>query len=70
MNTERVFQIISVMLAAGAGYFYWTGQRDYTFVAAVLACLSFFLSIRFQVKERNRIRETERLVEAEKESGE
>ena len=70
MTDERAFQIISVVLAAAAGYFFWIGLRDYTFVAAVIACLSFFLSIRFQVKERNRIRETERLVEAEKESGE
>ena len=60
MNTERVFQIISVLLAAAAGYLFWIGQRDYTFVAAVLACAAFFLSVRFQVKERNKIREAER----------
>ena len=67
MNIERLFQIISVVLAAVAGYFYWIGQRDYTFVAIVLGCLAFFLSIRFQVKERNKIRDAER--EAQAESG-
>ena len=60
MNTERAFQIVAVILAAAAGYFFWSGSRDYTFVTAVLACTAFFLSIRFQVKERNRIREAER----------
>jgi hypothetical protein len=60
MTTERAFQIISVLLAAAAGYLFWIGQRDYTFVAAVLACTAFFLSVRFQVKERNKIREAER----------
>ena len=68
MNIERVFQIISVLLAAAAGYLFWIGQRDYTFVAAVLACTAFFLSVRFQVKERNKIREAERELEAESES--
>ncbi len=70
MSTERVFQIVSVLLAAMAGYFLWTGQRDYTFVAAVLACTAFFLSVRFQVKERNKIREAERELAADSETSE
>ena len=70
MIIERVFQIVSIVLAAAAGYLFWIGQRDYTFVAAVLACLCFFLSIRFQVKERNKIREAERELAAESESTE
>ena len=70
MTTERAFQIVSVLLAAAAGYLFWVGQRDYTFVAAVMACMAFFLSIRFQVKERNRIREAERELEAESEPAE
>lgn len=57
----RVFQIGAVLLAGAAGYFLWTGNRDYGFVSVVLGALSFFLSIRFQVKERNRIRESQRL---------
>ena len=57
---DRVFQILAVVLAGAAAYFLWTGNKDYTFISVVLGCLSFFLSIRFQVKERNRIREAER----------
>jgi len=57
---ERIFQLIAVILAGLAGYFFWVGNRDYTFVAVVLGCVSFFLSVRFQVKERNRIRAEEK----------
>ena len=57
---ERIFQIVAVILAGIAAYFLWTGDRDGAFVSAVLGCVAFFLSIRFQVKERNRIREEER----------
>jgi hypothetical protein len=65
---ERFFQIASVVIAAAAGYFFWIGNSDYTFVAIVLACLSFFLSIRFQVKERNRVRAADRDARSEPES--
>ena len=57
---ERIFQILAVILAGVAAYFLWTGNNDGAFVSAVLGCVSFFLSIRFQVKERNRVRELER----------
>ncbi len=57
---ERFFQILAVVLAGAAAYFLLTGNNDYGFVAAVLGAVAFFLSIRFQVKERNRIREAER----------
>ena len=60
MNLERVFQIVAVILAVIAAYFLWTGNNDGAFVSAVLGCVSFFLSIRSQVKERNRAREAER----------
>lgn len=60
---ERVFQIVAVILAATAAYFLWVGNNDGAFVSAVLGCVSFFLSIRSQVKQRNRVRE-----EAEKEA--
>lgn len=56
---ERVFQIAAVVLAGAAAYFLWTGNKDGAFVSAVLGCVAFFLSIRAQVKERNRIREAE-----------
>ena len=57
---ERVFQIIAVGLLGLAAYFLWTGSTDAAFAAAVLGCVSFFLSIRMQMKERTRIREEER----------
>jgi len=60
MKIETVFQILAVVLAGAAAYFLYTGNRDGAFVAAVLGCVSFLLSIRFQVKARNAIREAER----------
>ena len=57
---DRIFQIVAVILAGIAAYFLWAGNNDGAFVSAVLGCVAFFLSIRFQVKERNRKREEER----------
>ena len=56
---DRVFQIVAVMLAGIAAYFLWAGNTDGAFVSAVLGCVSFFLSVRSQVKERNKAREAE-----------
>jgi hypothetical protein len=56
---ERVFQVAAVLLAVTAGYFLWSGHKDEAFIAAVVGCVAFFLSIRTQVKERNRVREAE-----------
>ncbi len=56
---ERIFQLIALILAGTAAYFFWSGNKDGAFVSAVLGCVAFFLSVRFQVKERNRIREAE-----------
>ena len=63
---DRVFQIVAVILAGIAGYFLWTGNKDGAFVSAVLGCVSFFLSVRAQVKERNKIREAENAIQGEK----
>jgi hypothetical protein len=52
MNLERIFQITAVILIGVAAFFLWNGNKDGVFVAAVLGAVSFFLSIRFQVKER------------------
>lgn len=62
---ERIFQILALILAGVAAFFLWTGNNDGAFVSAVLGSVSFFLSIRFQVKERNRQREAERLAKEE-----
>ncbi len=66
---ERVFQIMAVILAGVAAYFLWTGNNDGAFVSVVFGCVSFLLSVRFQVKDRTRIREMERLKEHEREEG-
>lgn len=57
----RSFQILAVVLIGVGAYFLWTGNTDGLFIAAVLGSVCFFLSIRFQVKERNdrRAAETE-----------
>ncbi len=56
---ERIFQILAVILAGVAAFFLWIGNADWAFLSAVLGSLSFFLVIRLQVRERNRIREAE-----------
>ena len=56
---ERIFQLAAVLFAGVAAYFLWNGNGDGAFVSGVLGAVSYFLSIRFQVKERNRLREAE-----------
>ncbi|HMQ03770.1 MAG TPA: hypothetical protein PKD26_07630 [Pyrinomonadaceae bacterium] len=53
------FQIASFALALIAAWFLWSGNMDGAFVSAVLGSVSFFLSIRWQVKDRIRTREAE-----------
>jgi uncharacterized membrane protein YjjP (DUF1212 family) len=60
---ERLFQILAVILAGVAAFFLWKGNWDATFVSAVFGAVCFFLSIRFQVKERLKIRDAEREAE-------
>ncbi|MGQ0543227.1 MAG: hypothetical protein ACT4O9_15490 [Blastocatellia bacterium] len=55
-----LFKVLAVVLAGAAAYFLWTGDRDGGFIAVVLGAVSFFLSVRFQVKRRNQCREAER----------
>ena len=57
---DRIFQTVAVILAGIAAYFLWVGNKDGAFLSAVLGCVAFFLSVRSQVKERNRQRQTER----------
>ena len=59
MKTERIFQIAAVVLIVAAIYFLWTGYSDGVFASAVLAATAFFLSVRYQMKERNDIRKAE-----------
>jgi len=62
---ERFFQILAVILGGVAAYFLWQDNADRAFAAAVFGAISFFLSVRAQVKGRLREREAER-EEAEK----
>lgn len=57
---DRIFQIVAVILGGIAACFLWAGNKDGAFVSAVVACVAFFLSIRFQVKARNAEREADR----------
>ena len=59
MMMERIFQITAVILIGVAAYFLWRGNTDGVFVSAVLGAVAFFLSVRFQVKERLKQRENE-----------
>jgi len=65
---ERIFQITAVILIGVAAYFLWQGKGDGAFVAAVLGAVAFFLSVRFQVKERLKLRGTEEPVKSQEEN--
>lgn len=49
---ERVFQIVAVILAGIVAYFLWKGNSDGAFISGVLGAVCFFLSFRFQIKEK------------------
>ena len=55
---ERIFQIVAVILIGVAAYFLWRGNTEGVFVSAVLGAVAFFISFRFQVKER--LKQTEK----------
>jgi cellobiose-specific phosphotransferase system component IIC len=58
---DITFKILAVILAGVAAYFWWQGYTDRAFAAAVFGAVSFFLSVRFQVRGRLDQREAERL---------
>ncbi len=49
---DRIFQILAVILIGVAAFFLWNNNADAAFASAVFGAVSFFLSIRFQVKTR------------------
>ena len=57
---EKIFQVFAVALALAAAYFLWAGNKDGAFVAVVLGCVAFFISIRFQAKARTAANDPER----------
>jgi hypothetical protein len=48
----RIFQILAVILAGVAVFFWWKENTDWAFASGVFAASSYFLSLRFQMKER------------------
>lgn len=68
---ERIFQVAAAILVAAAVYSFWEGENERVFVFAVLGSLSFFVGVRFQVKERLSAIEAQRREEekAKPESG-
>jgi hypothetical protein len=48
----RLFQALAIALLLPAAFFLWQQNRDGVFVCVVLSACSFFMSIRFQAKER------------------
>ena len=62
---DRFFQIAAVILIGVAAFFLYRGNSDGAFIAAVLGAVSFFLSVRFQVKERLKQRETNETAESQ-----
>ncbi len=52
MNWELAFQLLAVAFGAVAAFFLWRGPTEAAFVAGVLGAVSFFLSIRMQVRDR------------------
>lgn len=59
MKLELLFKILAVIFIGVSAFFLWRRNQDGTFVSLVLGAVCFFLSIRFQVKERNQLRESE-----------
>ena len=57
---DITFKILAVILAGIAAYFLWQGNTEVAFVTTVFGAVSFFLSVRFQVKERLKLREAGR----------
>lgn len=58
MRIDRLFQILIVIFAAAGVYFWTEGNKDGIFASVVLASISFFLSVRFQAKDRMKQRES------------
>ena len=58
---ERLFQILTVILVGVAAFSLWQGYSDGVFACGVLGACSFFLSVRFRIKERIKQREAEEI---------
>ncbi|MEJ7701892.1 MAG: hypothetical protein WKF71_19945 [Pyrinomonadaceae bacterium] len=58
---DKLFQILAVILIGVAAFFLWNDNADAAFASAVFGAVSFFLSIRFQVKARLKLQEEQKV---------
>jgi hypothetical protein len=58
-SLETLFQIITAVLIGVAAFFLWSGNYEGVFISSVLSSVSYFLSYRFQLKEKMDIRDAE-----------
>lgn len=49
---EKIFQILAVIFAGIAAFFWWRGNTDGLFISAVFGAVCFFLGIRLEVGTR------------------
>ena len=54
---------MAVIFAGIAAHFLWQGNGDGAFISVVVGAVSFFLSVRFEVKDRVSQRDAERDLE-------
>ena len=54
MNWEFNFKILAAVLLGAAAFFLWLNNMDGVFVSAVIGAVCFFVSIRFQITEKNK----------------
>ena len=50
--SERILQLLSVLLFAVAAYFLWQDAFDWAFASAIFAICSAFLGYRFRLRSR------------------
>ncbi len=60
-SLEKLFKILSAILIGVALFFLWNGNYEGVFVLSALSSASYFLSYRYQVKERLDTLETEQI---------
>lgn len=60
-SLETIFQVLAAVLLGVAAIFLYLGNYEGVFVSAILSSVSYFLSFRFQVKERLDQREAKRV---------
>jgi hypothetical protein len=63
----RGFQILAVILCGVAVFLWWQDNTDWAFASGVLAAAAYFLTLRFQMKERVNLSDAKRKIKREAE---